>query len=143
MGSSRRRWSNQSPYSSVVYPIVQDAMLAVEAASSALADPHDQYAVHLVFGGSGKPSGTGASPIVGYWSDSFGGASAVAGRGESQADGFDMTYQYPDNAYVNRWRMSGDRLTWQIGTRDRKTVEKTFASYTLAKTACRPHAGGS
>lgn len=30
------------------YPIVQDAMLAVEAASSALADPQDQYAAHLV-----------------------------------------------------------------------------------------------
>ncbi|WP_307090027.1 hypothetical protein [Sphingomonas faeni] len=41
------------------YPIVQDAMLAVEAASSALADPQDQYAAHLVFGGSGKPSKTG------------------------------------------------------------------------------------
>jgi hypothetical protein len=38
------------------YPIVQDAMLAVEAASSALADPQDQYAAHLVFGGTGKPS---------------------------------------------------------------------------------------
>jgi hypothetical protein len=124
------------------YPIVQDAMLAVEAASIALADPQDQYAAHLVFGGSGKPSKAGAGPIVGYWADSFGGASAVAGRGESKADGFDITYQYPDKAYVNRWRMLGDRLNWQIVTRDRKAVEKPFASYTLSKTACRPLSGG-
>lgn len=93
------------------------------------------------FGGSGKPSKTGADPIVGYWADSFGGAFAVAGRGESKADGFDITYQYPDKAYVNRWRMLGDRLTWQIATRDRNAVEKPFASYTLSKTACRPLGG--
>jgi hypothetical protein len=119
------------------YPIVQDAMLAVEAASSALADPQDQYAAHLVLGGTGKPAGTAAESIAGYWTDSFGGASAAMGRGESRAGGFDVTYQYPDDAFVNRWRISGDQLTWHIVARDRKGVEKPFASYALHKTACR------
>lgn len=121
------------------YPIVQDAMLAVEAASSALADPEDQYAAHLVFGG-GKPTGTASGFVVGYWADSFGGAFAVEGRGDVRTGGFDITYQYPDRAYVNRWRMSGDTLTWEIVARDRKAVEKPFARYTLHKTACRSSA---
>lgn len=123
------------------YPIVQDAMLAVEAASSALADPEDQYAAHLVFGG-GKPTGAVPGSVVGYWADSFGGAFAAEGRGDVRPGGFDITYQYPDRAYVNRWRMSGDTLTWEIVARDRKAVEKPFASYALHKTACRSSAGG-
>jgi hypothetical protein len=119
------------------YPIVQDAMLALEAVSSAIADPQDQYAAHLVFGGAGKQSGTKADQIVGYWADSFGGAFATSGRGAGSMDGFEITYQYPNDAYVNRWRFSGDDLTWQIAARDGKGLEKPFASYELRKVACR------
>ena len=119
------------------YPIVQDAMLAVEAASSAIADPQDQYAAHLLFGGAAKQPGTAGAPVVGYWADSFGGAFAAPGRGESRPGGFDITYRYPDDAFVNRWRVSGDRLTWQIVARDGKGAEKPFASYTLQKATCR------
>jgi hypothetical protein len=72
------------------YPIVQDAMLAVEAASSALADPQDQYAAHLVFGGTGRPSKTGAGPIVGYWADSF-----VRGSGARRKQGRRVRYYLP------------------------------------------------
>lgn len=118
------------------YPIVQDAMLALEAASSALDDPEDKYAAHLIFGGAGKQAGAAADGITGYWADSFGGAFAALGRGESRSDGFDITYHYPDDAYVNRWRLAGDRLTWQIVARDNKGAEKPFASYTLHKAAC-------
>ncbi|UYY57964.1 hypothetical protein [Sphingomonas sp. S2-65] len=119
------------------YPIVGDAMVAVEAASSAIADPEDQYAAHLILGGGGKQPNKAAEPIVGYWADSFGGAFAASARGESRADGFDMTYQYPDNAYVNRWRIAGDRLTWEIVARSKGGVQKPFAKYALRKGACR------
>jgi hypothetical protein len=119
------------------YPIVQNAMFALEAASSAIADPSDQYAAHLVFGGASKQAGATPNAIVGYWADSFGGAFSASGKGESHPDGFDITYQYPDDAFVNRWRLSGDRLTWQIVARDGKGIEKPFASYTLHKTTCR------
>ncbi|WP_294390548.1 hypothetical protein [uncultured Sphingomonas sp.] len=119
------------------YPIVRGAMVALEAASSAIADPQDQYAAHLVFGGSDKQPGSKVDHIVGYWADSFGGAFAATGQGESRADGFDITYHYPDDAFVNRWRFSGDQLTWRIVARDGKGAEKPFASYAFHKTACR------
>ena len=124
------------------YPIVQDAMLAVEAASSALADPSDDYAAHLIFGGDTRgPTPSAAKPtgdrIVGYWADSFGGAFAATGRGESRAGGFDITYRYANGSFVNRWRGAGDRLTWQIVSVDRKGRETPFAHYALTKTACR------
>ncbi|MCD2325228.1 hypothetical protein LQ953_14490 [Sphingomonas sp. IC-56] len=119
-----------------VYPIVQGAMLAIEVASSAVEDPDDEYAAHLIFGGAGKQPGAAPGGITGYWADSFGGAFAASGRGESRPGGFDITYHYPDMAYVNRWRLAGDRLTWQIVARDKKGAEKPFASYTLHKAAC-------
>lgn len=124
------------------YPIVQDAMLAIEAASSAFADPQDQYAAHLIFGGDASPppkSGakTSGDRIVGYWADSFGGAFAATGRGESRAGGFDITYRYADKAFLNRWRGTGDQRTWQIVAQDRKGVETPFASYMLRKKECR------
>lgn len=120
----------------VARPIVQDAMLAVDAESRAAADPKDLYSAHLIFGGAGQQPGASADQIVGFWADSFGGAFASSGRGETRPEGFDITYTYPDDAFVNRWRLSGDRLSWQIVTRDGKGVEKPFASYTLRKATC-------
>ncbi|TZG26339.1 hypothetical protein [Sphingomonas montanisoli] len=117
-------------------PIVLDAMMAVDADSVATADPNDRYAAHLIFGGAGDPQKAPASVIMGYWTDSFGGTFAAAGNGEVRADGFDMTYAYPDDAFVNRWRMKGDALSWQIVARDANGVEKPFASYALQKAAC-------
>lgn len=122
------------------YPIVRNAMLAIEAASSAVADPDDQYAAHLVLGG--VRSAAGGDRIVGSWADSFGGAFAAGGEGESRAGGFDITYRYPDGAFVNRWRVSGKDLTWRIVRRDAKGAEKPFADYRLEKAACRASAGG-
>jgi catechol 2,3-dioxygenase-like lactoylglutathione lyase family enzyme len=119
-------------------PIVQDALLAVDAESRAVADDKDRYSAHLIFGGANKAPGATADPIVGFWADSFGGAFTTLGRGESRSGGFDIAYQYPDNAFVNRWRVDGNRLTWQIVARNGKGVEKPFASYALRKAACPP-----
>lgn len=119
------------------YPILDEVMLAAEVVSSAIADPQDQYAAHLVFGGSGPQADGKADEVVGYWADTFGGAFATAGRGTSHADGFEMTYQYPDAAFVNRWVRSGDSLMWQITARGENGLDKIFASYALRKAACQ------
>jgi hypothetical protein len=118
--------------------IVQDALLSLDAESSALADPTDRYSAHLIVGGTDKQPGATADQIVGFWADSFGGAFTATGRGEGHPSGFDIIYQYADNAFVNRWRISGDHLTWQIAARDQNGVEKPFASYSLHKAACNP-----
>ncbi len=114
-------------------PITLDAMLALDVESSALADPKDRYAAHLIFGGTGK-----SHPIIGFWADSFGGAFTALGEGESQPDGFDIDYAYPDATFVNRWRIKGAQLTWSIIARDEANAEKPFASYSLRKVACAP-----
>jgi hypothetical protein len=89
-------------------PIADDALLSLDAYSVAVADASDRYAAHLVFGGTAD---TGKGTISGFWSDSFGGAYTATGQGEGTADGFDITYAYPDTAFVNRWRIAGDQLT--------------------------------
>jgi hypothetical protein len=120
--------------------IVQDAMLALDAESEAVADPQDRYSAHLIFGGAAKLPGTTADQIMGFWSDSFGGAFAASGHGESRVAGFDVTYQYPEDAFVNRWRLAGDLLTWQIVARGGAGVDKPFASYSLHRSVCRSSA---
>jgi len=116
-------------------PIVQDAMLALDAESSAIEDPKDRYSAHLIFGG-GEADGAGQKRIVGFWADSFGGAFAALGDGESRADGFDISYRYPDDEFINRWRVLGDRLTWQIVARDKQGAETRFATYSLGRVEC-------
>lgn len=117
--------------------IVQDAILALDVRSQAVADPKDVYSAHLIFGGTNKQPGAASDKVVGYWSDSFGGAFAASGQGETLADGFDITYQYPDDAFVNHWRFLSDGIVWQIVARDGKGVEKPFAKYSLHRTPCR------
>ena len=119
-------------------PLVQEAMFGLDAESSALADTQDRYSAHLIFGGASKQAGTTPDRVVGFWADSFGGGFSALGRGESVPGGFDITYQYADNAFVNRWRLTGDRLSWVILTRDAKGVEGPFASYSLSRTVCPP-----
>lgn len=113
-------------------------MLALDVESSALADAKDRYSAHLIFGGASKQGGMATDHVVGFWTDSFGGGFAASGRGESVSGGFDITYQYPDDAFVNRWRQTGDQLLWVIVMQDGKGVEAPFASYTLRKSACIP-----
>jgi hypothetical protein len=119
-------------------PILQGAMFTVDVESSAIADPKDRYSAHLIFGGGDRGADGRGDDITGFWADSFGGAYTAAGRGKSRQDGFDVTYPYPDDAFVNRWTLSGDRLTWTIVARDRKGLEKPFASYAMSRAPCAP-----
>lgn len=119
------------------HPVAEGAMFVVEVSSTALADANDRYGAHLIFGGTGQPAASGGEAIAGYWADSFGGAFAATGTGETRADGFDVTYAYPDAAFVNRWRRQGDALAWRIVARDAAGAEKPFARYDLSRRQCR------
>ena len=117
-------------------PILQGAMFRVDVESSAIADPKDRYSAHLIFGSADQRADRRGDDIVGFWADSFGGAYTALGRGKSHADGFDMTYPYPDATFVNRWRLSVDRLTWTIFARDRGGAERPFADYAMNRVLC-------
>lgn len=112
------------------------ALFTVDADSAALADPADRYAAHLTF--AGAKEGAGVGTIVGYWADSFGGDYAATGHGTPRPDGFEITYNYGDDAFVNRWRIEDRHLSWQIVAQSKGGAEKPFASYTLVRTACTP-----
>lgn len=114
-------------------PVALDAMFLVAARSEAEADAEDKYAAHLLFGGAAEGA---ADPVVGFWADSFGGAYTATGAGRPQAGGFDMSYRYPNAEFVNRWRLTGERLSWTIAARDASGKEQAFAAYTLARAAC-------
>jgi hypothetical protein len=113
-------------------PAALEALLVVEAESAAVADSSDRYAAHLVFAGDGK-AGSG---VTGFWADSFGGGYTAQGVGKSGPDGFDITYAYPDGAFINEWRVLANRLQWRIIARGSKGSVSVFASYVLTKTAC-------
>jgi hypothetical protein len=113
-------------------PAALDALLVVEADSAAVADASDRYAAHLVLAGDGKPGGG----VTGFWADSFGGGYTAEGRGKAGPDGFDITYSYPDGAYVNEWRVLANRLLWRIIARGSKGSVSVFAAYSLTKTPC-------
>ena len=116
----------------VARPAALDALLVVEADSAAVADASDRHAAHLVFAGDGKP-GQG---VTGFWADSFGGGYTAEGRGKAGPDGFDITYAYPDAAFINEWRVAAGRLQWRIIARGSKGSVSLFAAYTLAKVPC-------
>lgn len=121
-------------------PVAQDALFAVDVDSSAIADPADRYAAHLIFGGERRLEGGPADPMVGFWADSFGGAYVAMGHGAARPEGFEITYTYPDNAFINHWEIGTERLTWEIVARDKAGAEQPFASYALRKVTC-PAAG--
>jgi hypothetical protein len=122
-------------------PTLQDAMFVVDVESSAVADPKDRYSAHLIFGAARLSADQHGDDIMGFWADSFGGAYTALGSGSSRPDGFDITYRYLDDAYLNRWTLSGDRLAWSIVAHHRNGVEKPFAGYTLTRVACAPAPG--
>ncbi len=113
------------------YPIVEGAMFAIDAESHATADAKDRYAAHLLFGDGGKDGA-----IFGYWADSFGPAYTSTGKGAPTADGFAITYPYPDADFVNRWQRKDTGLEWQITARDKAGKESLFARYTLRPERC-------
>lgn len=118
------------------YPIVEGAMFAIDAESHATADPKDRYAAHLLFGDGGKDGA-----IAGYWADSFGAAYTATGKGAPTAEGFAITYPYPDADFVNQWQRKDGGLVWQITARDKAGKESLFARYTLREASCGKAAG--
>ena len=118
-------------------PAALEALLVVEADSVAVDDAGDRHAVHLVFAGDGKP-GQG---VTGFWADSFGGGYTAAGRGKAGVDGFDITYAYPDAAFINEWRVGANRLEWRIFARGSQGSVSVFARYALTKAPCPVSAG--
>lgn len=123
--------------------IVENAMLAVDVSSVAVANGADRYAAHLLLGGTPQAAlQKGGDRISGYWADSFGGAYATAGAGVSTPMGFDMTYRYPESVFINRWRINDAQktLTWEITSRPSKSSgpakEIVFARYALHEMAC-------
>lgn len=119
-------------------PITAGALFLVEADSHATSDPADRYAAHLIFGGR-SPTGKAGDPstISAFWADSFGGDFTAVGAGSAGSSGFEVAYAYPDATYVNRWRLSADRLAWTIVARSGASPETTFASYELKRAVCR------
>ena len=118
-------------------PAALDALLLVDADSAAVDDAGDRHVAHLVFAGDGKP-GQG---VTGFWADSFGGGYTATGRGKAGPDGFDITYAYPDAAYINEWRVAANRLEWRIFARGSQGSVSIFARYALTKTPCPASAG--
>jgi hypothetical protein len=118
-------------------PITAAALFLVEADSHATSDPADRYAAHLIFGGH-SPTGkaAGQPTISAFWADSFGGDFTAVGAGSAGPSGFEVAYAYPDATYVNRWRLSADRLAWTIVARSGAASETTFASYELKRAVC-------
>ncbi|WP_333573659.1 hypothetical protein [Sphingomonas sp.] len=114
-----------------IYPIVEGAMFAIDAESVAKGDPKDRYAAHLLFGDGGE-----GGAILGYWADSFGAAYASSGKGAATADGFAITYPYPDADFLNQWHRETGMLAWQITARDKAGKETLFARYTLRAAPC-------
>ena len=115
----------------------EDALLIVETASQATADPADRYAAHLVFGGKTETAAGGA--IFGFWSDSFGGDYTAIGSGAATPGGFEVSYAYPDARFINRWSVAGDRLSWRIVAADAEGVEADLADYALTRADCPAH----
>lgn len=113
--------------------VALDAMFTIDSDSAAIGDPSDRYAAHLLFGaGSAKDS----AAVSGFWSDSFGGTFTATGTGSVQPGGFDISYQYPDSLFINRWRLDQAGLRWDISARDANGKEAPFAAYTMTRAAC-------
>lgn len=119
-----------------VKPAALGTAQTVDADSHAKADPTDRYAAHLVLAGRGAaPKDGPATGVSGFWADSFGGDFTAVGKGEAVPGGFDITYPYPDAAFVNRWRLDGGKLSWSIVARA-GGKDAPFAAYALTRAAC-------
>ncbi|WP_220093256.1 hypothetical protein [Swingsia samuiensis] len=116
----------------VAKSIVQNAMFSIDVDSVAKEDPSDRYSAHLIFGGDKPLSEKSDKPIIGFWSDSFGGSFSSLGKGISNFNGFEITY----GSFINKWKKSGEKLNWNITSKDKKGKLYSFASYSLTKTIC-------
>lgn len=117
-------------------PIVERAMTLFEVESVATADPKDRYAAHLLFAGSGSAGKPAPDRVWSFWADSFGGAFTATGEGIARSDGFDVDYRYPEDVFVNRWRVQGRELRWTVVSRAGDGPEKPFATYVFRRASC-------
>ncbi|MCK5909723.1 MAG: hypothetical protein KAG62_07205 [Caulobacter sp.] len=119
-----------------VKPAGLGTLVTVDADSRAKADPADRYAAHLILAGRGPtPKDGPATGVSGFWADSFGGDFTAVGKGEAVSGGFDITYPYPDAAFVNRWRLDGGKLSWSIVARA-GGKDAPFTAYAMTRVAC-------
>lgn len=118
-------------------PIVEQAMTLFAVESVARDDPKDRYAAHLLFAGVGAPGKPAPDRVWSFWADSFGGAYTATGEGVVRADGFDVDYRYPEDVFINRWRLQSGELHWTVVSRAASGPEKPFATYALRHEACR------
>jgi hypothetical protein len=117
-------------------PIVERAMTLFEVDSVAAGDPKDRYAAHLLFAGAGSAAQPTPERVWSFWADSFGGAFTATGEGVVRSDGFDVDYHYPEDVFVNRWRVQGRELRWTVVSRRGDGPEKPFAAYVLRRVSC-------
>ena len=74
--------------------------------------------------------------LVSYWMDSTGGAYSTSGKGRLEADGFTVTYHYPEGDYVNVWRRAGKGWRWTITEVVAGKPDREFAHYDLTPSGC-------
>lgn len=117
--------------------LMPETLLAADLVTSAEANPLDHYQAHILLGGDA----TQPSRILGTWADSFGLAFAATGEGASRGGGFDVTWYYPVDNVLSRWRRFGDQLALSLVRLPREVrqgapEEKPFADYALSRIAC-------
>lgn len=117
--------------------IVERAMDLFEVESVAADDAADRYGAHLLFAGAGTGEGASGDRIWSFWADSFGAGYTAVGQGVGRSDGFDVDYRYPEDVFINRWRLTRGVLRWTIVSRAGPGPEEPFASYILRRSPCR------
>lgn len=120
-----------------VTPIIPDTVLAADLSTTADADPLDRYQAHILLGGDT----TRPNRILATWADSFGMAFTTNGEGTPSGGGFNVTFFYPADNVLSRWRRFEDQLALSLVRLPRETrpaapEEKPFADYALSRIAC-------
>jgi hypothetical protein len=107
---------------------VGDKFMVIQLNST---DDKDPYAAEIPIGAGEKPG-----ELVSYWMDSTGGAFSTSGKGRLEADGFTLTYHYPEADYVNVWRRAGKGWRWTITETAPGKPSREFAHYDLLPSGC-------
>jgi len=94
-------------------------------------DAKDAYSAVIPIGAGDK-----GGELISFWMDSTGGRGAAPGKGKLEADGFTLTFHYPDGDYVNVWRRAGRGWTWTITETTPGKPPVAFAHYDLTPSGC-------
>lgn len=83
-------------------------------------------------------AGEKAGEIGSFWMDTFGGLYEPSlGLGRATAEGFTLTYRFPDALYVNRFEHQRRGWHWTIVEQSSDKPDKLFAEYRLTPATCR------